>query len=192
VQNPGAKIPVYHGKCAYLAANGFLFCQLPSKGVIAYAAPRIREQEWNPPVYYTLAGEEVLAADVADDVPLFLEDGTEVPAKVRERKGRKKYVVEYDGMDSQTKKWGAQYLYGGLQCENIVQATARDFLAEALLRVEEAGYPIVLHVHDEIVSEVPASFGSVEEYNRIMSILPAWAENCPLAVKSWEDARYVK
>lgn len=206
VQNPGAKIPVYDGKCAYLAANGFLFCQLPSKGVIAYAAPRVRETEWDPPVFYTMLAEETVKAEAHGEVmihftaegrrvepeePLFLEDGTEVPMKVRNRRGRKKYVVEYDGVDSKTKRWSPQYLYGGLQCENIVQAVARDFLAEAMMRIEPK-YPIVLHVHDEVVSEVLEGFGSVDEYKQIMSILPAWAEGCPIAVAAWEDKRYVK
>lgn len=207
VQNPGAKIPVYDGKCAYLAANGFLFCQLPSKGVLAYAAPRIRETEWDPPVFYTIVGEETVKAEPHGEVmiyftadarriepeePLFLEDGTEVPMKARNRRNRKKYVVEYDGVDSKTKRWSAQYLYGGLQCENIVQGVARDFLAEAMVRTEEANYPIVLHVHDEEVSEVDEGFGSVDEYRQIMSTLPAWAEGCPIAVAAWEDKRYVK
>jgi DNA polymerase len=209
VQNPGAKIPVYDGKCAYLAANGFLFCQLPSKGVIAYAAPRIRETEWDPPVFYTIAGEETVKAMWSDDLqamihftsenreikpdePLFLDDATEIPMKVRNKRNRKKYVVEYDGVDSKTKRWSPQYLYGGLQCENIVQATARDFLAEAMIRTEAAGYPIVLHVHDEEVSEVDEGFGSVDEYKQIMAQLPTWAEGCPIAVAAWEDKRYVK
>ena len=205
VQNPGAKIPVYNGKCAYLAANGFLFCQLPSKGVIAYAAPRIRETEWDPPVFYTVAGEETVKGErhgevmiyftaegrrIEPEEPLFA-DGIEVPAKVRNRTTRKKFVVEYDGVDSKTKRWSAQYLYGGLQCENIVQATARDFLAEAMVRIEPK-YPIVLHVHDEIVSEVDEGFGSVDEYKQIMAQLPTWAEGCPIAVAAWEDKRYVK
>lgn len=208
VQNPGAKIPVLNGKCAYLAANGFLFCQLPSGRVLAYAAPRIREQEWEKPVFFTMTGAETTGAEwdekleamiyvaegrqILPDEPLYLEDGTEVPMKVRNRKTRTRYVVEYDGVDSKTKRWSPQYLYGGLQFENIVQAVARDFLAEAMIRTEAANYPIVLHVHDEEVSEVDEGFGSVDEYKQIMSTLPAWAEGCPIAVAAWEDKRYVK
>jgi DNA polymerase len=82
--------------------------------------------------------------------------------------------------------------YGGLWTENIVSGIARDVLAEAMLRVEAAGYPIVLHVHDEIVAEVPIGFGSTNEFIRLMTRKPAWALDLPIAASAWSGIRYCK
>jgi DNA polymerase len=82
--------------------------------------------------------------------------------------------------------------YGGLWTENVVSGIARDLLAEAMQRVEAAGYSIVLHVHDELVAEVPLAFGSTEELTRLMTIKPAWALELPIAAKAWTGARYCK
>ena len=80
--------------------------------------------------------------------------------------------------------------YGGVWTENIVQAISRDLLADAMLRIEAAGYPIVLHVHDEIVCEVPEGFGSTEEFTRIMTRAPSWALTLPIAAKAWAGPRF--
>ena len=82
--------------------------------------------------------------------------------------------------------------YGGLWTENIVSGIARDLLAEAMLRIEAAGYPIALHVHDEIVCEVPEGFGSTEEFTRLMIQPPSWALTLPIAASAWIGARYAK
>jgi DNA polymerase len=85
-----------------------------------------------------------------------------------------------------------QGAYGGLWTENVVSGIARDLLAEAMLRIEAAGYPIVLHVHDEVVAEVPDGFGSTEEFARSMTRKPAWALELPIAAKAWSGLRYLK
>lgn len=100
--------------------------------------------------------------------------------------------VAFMGVDSVTKRWGIHRLYGGLQCENVVQAIAYDLLVEGMFQVEDASYPIVLTVHDEILSEVPEGFGSVEEFEQLMTPSAEWASGLPIAVGAWEGERYAK
>jgi DNA polymerase len=71
--------------------------------------------------------------------------------------------IRYKGTDQNTKQWGWVDTYGGKITENIVQAIARDLLAEAMQRVDKAGFAIVLHVHDEIVVELLS--GVAEKHN---------------------------
>jgi DNA polymerase bacteriophage-type len=85
-----------------------------------------------------------------------------------------------------------QGAYAGTWTENIVSGIARDLLAAAMLRVEAAGYPIVLHVHDELVCEVPIGFGSVEEFTHLMTRKTAWALDLPIAANAWTGPRYCK
>ncbi|HAK41693.1 MAG TPA: hypothetical protein DCM59_01845, partial [Clostridium sp.] len=72
-------------------------------------------------------------------------------------------VITYEGMEQTSKQWTTLETYGPKLVENIVQATARDCLSEAMFNVEAAGYEVVFHVHDELIMDVPKGFGNLEE-----------------------------
>lgn len=108
------------------------------------------------------------------------------------RPGKYGMVLWYEGLDD-SKRWSRIPTYGGKLVENIVQAIARDCMGDAMLRVDEAGYDIVLHVHDEIVPDVPDdSAGSVDDLNNIMSQPIAWAPGLTLNADSYETLYYKK
>lgn len=99
--------------------------------------------------------------------------------------------VSYEGVGT-NRKWTRIESYGAKFCENIVQATARDVLAEAMLRLEKKGFDIVCHIHDEVVLEVPEGASSVEEVNEIMAVCPDWCEGLPLKAAGFESPFYKK
>jgi DNA polymerase len=88
--------------------------------------------------------------------------------------------------------WNETRGWHGSFTENVVAGIARDLLACAMLRLESAGYPIVLHVHDEAVAEIAGGFGSTDEFLRLMTELPPWAAGLPIAAKVWTRQRYAK
>lgn len=87
-------------------------------------------------------------------------------------------------------KWDKIESYGGKFVENIVQAIARDILAEAMMRLEKKGFNIVMHIHDEVVIESDSS--SIEEINEIMSLVPSWAHGLILDADGFESEFYKK
>ena len=106
--------------------------------------------------------------------------------------GEIKDAVTYMSVDGNSRKWTRTSTYGGKLAENVTQAICRDILADAMVRVERAGYPIVLTVHDEIVCEVPEGFGSVQELEALMCIRPKWAPGFPIAASGYRSKRYKK
>lgn len=105
--------------------------------------------------------------------------------------------MSYMGWNSDRSKgsygWIRISTWHGKLVENVVQAVARDIQGFSMININKAGYPIVLHTHDEICSEVPEGFGSIEEFESIMGTLPDWAKDWPIrATGGWRGKRYRK
>lgn len=113
---------------------------------------------------------------------------------IKPRMTQNRFVREslsYEGVGG-SKKWMRIETYGPKLVENIVQATARDLLAQAMLRLRNQGFDIVMHIHDEAVLEVPEGVSGVEEICQIMSEQPDWAAGLPLRADGYECAFYKK
>lgn len=107
------------------------------------------------------------------------------------RDGKYGPELRYIGLDI-AKRPRIEATYGGKLLENLVQALCRDILVFCMAKLEKAGYPVVLHVHDEAVVEVDENFGSASEVQQIMSEVPPWAKGFPLAAVAEEMKRYKK
>lgn len=152
-------------RTAWYRTRDFLWCELPSGRRLAYYGPEVH---WENFV-------------------------TEING-VKTFSNYKRQVITHWGIDGHTKKWTRQRTWGGTLTENIVQAIARDFMAEAMLRIEAAGaWQIVLSVHDELAAErdLKARVG-LKEFKLLMEQIPSWGEGCPIAVEGWSGERYRK
>lgn len=100
--------------------------------------------------------------------------------------------ITYEGTIQSSGGWGRIESYGPKFVENIVQATARDCLAEAMFRLEAAGFPVVFHVHDEVICEVPIGVSSADEVSKLMGKELPWAPGLPLKADAYECNYYRK
>lgn len=101
--------------------------------------------------------------------------------------------LSFMGMNQFSKRWERITTNGAKLFENVTQATARNVFASLFPLAENAGYEIAMHIHDEIVSEVPDSDEfTVDGLSKIMSTVPPWAQGLPLAAAGYEAARYRK
>lgn len=108
--------------------------------------------------------------------------------KARLEEGR----IRYEGKSMASSTFQTLDTYGGKLVENIVQATARDVLGESMIRLENLGYKIVAHVHDEVILDVPKGASNIDEINKLMAINPEWTEGLPLAAAGFRSDFYMK
>lgn len=100
-------------------------------------------------------------------------------------------LYHYD-VHPKTRKWVLNGTWGGKLVENVIQATARDFMADAMLRIEAEGFEIIGSVHDELWGEALEGTRTAEEFNSLMAELPPWGSGCPIKVEGWSGKRYRK
>lgn len=103
--------------------------------------------------------------------------------------------ISYMGMDQTTKKWKRIETYGGKLVENCVQAIARDCLAQAIDHLEEAGYPVVFHVHDEVVIDIAPYADNETMLKSVVEIMAKpipWAQGLPLGAEGWVGTFFKK
>ena len=114
-------------------------------------------------------------------------------ARLREDPVTGREQIVYMGVNQETKAWGVTETYGGKLVENITQATARDCLAVAMTRVSALGYKIVMHVHDEMIVDVPyEDTDALAVINRCMAEPIDWAPGLPLKGDGYETPYYMK
>lgn len=101
-------------------------------------------------------------------------------------------AIIYEGLEQTTRRWGELETYGGKLTENLIQGIARDCLGAAMLRLEAAGYPIVAHIHDEVVLDMPEGCGSLADAIRIMVQNEPWNEGLLMNADGFEGAYYKK
>lgn len=151
------------GKVRFWVEKKFLWIELPSKRRLAYKDPSA--------VWTTI--------EVKDD-----NDEVDFTFKTKQ--------LRYWAVDALSKKWVREATYGGKMTENIVSAISRDLLAESIVRAEKAGFQVLMHSHDELVSEAPKGGFGMEEYKNIMETLPAWGRGLPIKTGGWVGPRYKK
>ncbi len=195
------------------SSKDWLRIQLPSGRKLHYRTPKLVQVQapWSDGYTGTIYGPpeertrlEDMGIEVGEHNGTFFEECI-VPTRVaasasgllRMELGRMDPIyidqIEYMAVDSTTRKWSPTRTYGGKLVENVTQAVARDFLAEAMLRVEASGYPIIATIHDEILCEVPDQpEWHLSEFEMLMSAVPTWGRGCPIAVEGFVAERYRK
>ncbi len=160
------------GRLAFRMAGSFLFMRLPSGRFLAYPNAEIRS---------------VRTTWLDDDGEYIWRDALTYFSTIDMAK-RSKTVRD----DHNSALWARISTYGGMLSENAASGTARDLLAGAMVRLEDAGYPCLMSVHDDVTTEPDENHGSLEEMIEIMAVLPGWAPGLPLASAGFTGPRLQK
>jgi DNA polymerase len=151
------------GYVSFRKKGNWLQCKLPSGRILWYRRPTIEPKT-----------EDLENVDTASDVPEY------------------RWAIHYWTVHPMTKQWCKVSTWGGKLLQNIIEGICRDFLAGAMLRLDDAGYDVILSIHDEVMSETPFDFGSKDEFKSLMTVVPQWAPGFPLKAEVGSGTRYAK
>lgn len=192
------------GSVSYFMSEdrNFLHCQLPSGRLLAYLYPRV-----NMRVTYRFAALNARGRPTTINFPA----KKSVPQhqvrwhaeKLAAKQGKtllpdppESFVsphLSFMGRDTFTKQWKRCGTHGGSLVENYDQASSRDLLAEAMLRVDEMDqFDLLLSIHDEVIAEADIGTCAVNHFEAIMSVVPKWCPGMPIAAEGWVGPRLRK
>lgn len=172
VQDPGQAYAIPNGKIKFFMKGDWLYMRLPSGRKLNYFKPELH-----------------------DKTPKKIREQQEATARERGQvwKPELRYVdLTYMGMDTDRRIYMRTGTYGGKLTENAVQAIAGDLLRGAMLRLEKAGYKIIMTVHDEIVCEILKTFSSLEAAIKLMLVPEPWAPDLPINAEGWRAREFRK
>jgi len=188
---------------AWFMWGQFLHMRLPSGGLLSYFRPLLKQSktfqfeainERGHNCHIMVKGTDKMTPAAARRSAMRAAktaNKTLVPNK--EPNVFDKVALTFMHENSVTRKWERKQTYGGELVENATQATARDLMAAAMLRVDQSeDYDLLLSVHDEAIAECDIDKGSEEEFEELLSINPPWAEGCPIDSEVWIGHRYRK
>ena len=182
VYNTTRKVETPHTCVTFRLEDSTMTIELPSGRKICYPNAELHfDNEW------ACTGQT--AAQAATDSSFIKK---EKPALHPERHYMDKGAsIRFMGTNQATRKWEWIETWGGKLTENIVQAVARDCLAETMTNCMDAGFPVVFHIHDELVMEV-SSEDKLKEIQDIFAIVPKWADKLPLKGAGYTGNYYYK
>lgn len=194
--------PVRVRKCRFFMRKRFLHCELPSGRPLSYFEPVVSQARTYTWAAKTAQGKKSSVRVVCKtNVPPGVAYQNAVRlAKLGEKTLLRGEPIVFDkaqltflAINQKTRQFERTPTYGGSLVENITQATARDMLAEGMLRVDQhEAYDLLLSVHDEVIGECEEGTGDVKEFEELMSELPSWAHGCPVKAEGWRGKRYRK
>jgi DNA polymerase len=209
VLNPGEEFQaggdeIGNGAVTYfMSDNGrFLHCRLPSGRCLAYLDPKVsKKTNWFFKAKNARGGDTKVTFPSRVGVPMHRVIWH--AHKLAEKQGKtltgdppdhyETLHLSFVGRHIATKKWQRLGTHGGTLVENFDQASSRDLLAEAMLRVDnDPRFDLLLSIHDEVIAEAPVGTCTLREFETMMAETPIWARTMPIAAEGWIGPRLRK